>query len=779
MAITARLGVDFGPFFDAVQKANITLKGFEAGAGDVSKKLDQMANSFSGQKVFQQATLAQKAIEDIGGASQLTAKEQQRLNGILDEALQKYTAIGVKAPAGMQDLYNATKKVSTATESWGSQVNSLMGALGVGLSVGGVVAFAKSLLEMGDNLVRVADRTGLTTVEVQKLQFIAGQSGNTIDELAAAIGKLQKNLTLGDGGAVKAVEQLGLNLETLKAESPYQQMADVASAIQKIDDPAQRATLAIQLFGKAGAAILPSLIANFQQLGDEAPTMSDKTVRALDAAGDSLNKFGLQVKVWAAEVYNLAGNVFDRITAFAIKTASSILGAVTTFLEIEQKIPGVTSVFNKLGISTQGLRDYQQQLTDQSKLLVDHLSDQEVAIRKNTGAITDFEPAVEKATRATADHTRAVKEQKYEMVGIGDVGEHLIRVMTDYNQSVLQHQYELLERLIPATKDWNSLLAITPGDIIETTAALTDFNNIGQKVAIETLPGMITGTGIASFSLTDLATRVGQVGAVLNGVQGEWADFAKIGINALQGVASALAKGDVFGAIVAGATAAVAVVAKLWDKLRDLFGGPSKDELAAREEFGKSFDSANQALDVLGKKFADAGIDGETARVMIQALFDATHVSAKAVDDAMTAINDRIAQGAGTAANAVDDVTKNIDELNRAVAQIPTNPYSDWNVPGGVTDASYGSSGGMVTASGIQHFSHGGRVLPFRGMDTVPAMLTPGEMVLTRAQQQAAFSASGPTTIVVQSVLDGRVIAESTTSYQNRRDQLRRKVRAA
>src|SRR6185369_893488 len=49
------------------------------------------------------------------------------------------------------------------------------------------------------------------------------------------------------------------------------------------------------------------------------------------------------------------------------------------------------------------------------------------------------------------------------------------------------------------------------------------------------------------------------------------------------------------------------------------------------------------------------------------------------------------------------------------------------------------SRGGLVTASGIQSFAGGGRVLPFtpRGTDTVPAMLTPGEMVLTRDQQRA------------------------------------------
>jgi len=49
------------------------------------------------------------------------------------------------------------------------------------------------------------------------------------------------------------------------------------------------------------------------------------------------------------------------------------------------------------------------------------------------------------------------------------------------------------------------------------------------------------------------------------------------------------------------------------------------------------------------------------------------------------------------------------------------------------------ASGGLVTPTGgVQHFAGGGRVLagPW-GTDTVPAMLSPGEMVLTRSQQHA------------------------------------------
>lgn len=68
------------------------------------------------------------------------------------------------------------------------------------------------------------------------------------------------------------------------------------------------------------------------------------------------------------------------------------------------------------------------------------------------------------------------------------------------------------------------------------------------------------------------------------------------------------------------------------------------------------------------------------------------------------------------------DIQRDLDELRRRGGDW------DWQPP---EPPSVGASGGIVTASGIQRFARGGAV----GSDTVPAMLTPGEVVLTQAQQ--------------------------------------------
>lgn len=92
---------------------------------------------------------------------------------------------------------------------------------------------------------------------------------------------------------------------------------------------------------------------------------------------------------------------------------------------------------------------------------------------------------------------------------------------------------------------------------------------------------------------------------------------------------------------------------------------------------------------------------------------------------------------------------------------------------------SFASDGGRVTATGVQHFDGGGRVLPFirRGSDTVPAMLTPGEIVLNAAQQASigqllaqgsAGGADTPIQITIPITLAGDVLETYVISTTRR-----------
>lgn len=343
-------------------------------AGQAQKSLESIKETMkqvtdAQQRVAEKAKLAAAGLELMGGASALTNTQLKQVNRTLQEGLSAYSALGKEPPASLQRIATETKNAMATTDGWKNSLKGLAGAIGAAFTVGAVLNFGRDLLRMGDDIVRVADRTGLLTDEVQQLSFIAKQSGNSIDELVGAVGQMQNRLASGDKSAVAAVKALGVSFDELRAAGPYQQLQLIANAIAQIPDPAGRAQVAMDLFGRTGIAILPTLTSEFERLGNAAPKMAHNTVLALDKFGDAMDKFKLQVKVGVAEAYNSLSGFFDKFSILVLKTTGAFMDAVANILSVPLKIPGATSLFPGWQKSLDDLRERAQFARDAAKQL--------------------------------------------------------------------------------------------------------------------------------------------------------------------------------------------------------------------------------------------------------------------------------------------------------------------------------------------------------------------------------------------------------------------------
>src|SRR5262245_40113772 len=129
MAVSAKFLADFNAFNDAVDRAEVKLRGFDSAIGRVDKDLAKFGNQFSGTKLIQDATLMAKAVEDIGGAAKLTAKEQAQVNAQVTEAIAKFKALGQEAPAHLKALQ---KETATQTSLFG-KLKDALGPIGVAM----------------------------------------------------------------------------------------------------------------------------------------------------------------------------------------------------------------------------------------------------------------------------------------------------------------------------------------------------------------------------------------------------------------------------------------------------------------------------------------------------------------------------------------------------------------------------------------------------------------------------------------------------------------------
>jgi hypothetical protein len=186
MAITGKFGADFDDFYSAVQTAEAHLRSFESNSAKVESRLNAVTDALSGRKILQEATIATKAVEELGGVTTLTATEQAKLNKLLGDALTKYDAIGKDAPDDMKALYEATKSVEQPTEGLSAK------ALAFGTAVGTMAADAIKALGrlVVDGIGAVASAFADLVMEGADVDDIAGN----FESLATSAGHVSSTL---------------------------------------------------------------------------------------------------------------------------------------------------------------------------------------------------------------------------------------------------------------------------------------------------------------------------------------------------------------------------------------------------------------------------------------------------------------------------------------------------------------------------------------------------------------------------------------------------------
>jgi hypothetical protein len=205
-------------------------------------------------------------------------------------------------------------------------------------AVGGAI-MAKGLkmaADLGGRLSDIAARTGIAAGQLLLLERAFADNGIAVEKIGPIINKMQKAIvdaTTKGGAMADTFADLGLNLDDLRAMSPEDQFTAIQKAISGISDPAKRAAMAMQLFGKSGGALL--------------------TLFADKGAFENAGKFvGSQ-----AEIMNRSAGVFDAISDKLGRIPDKLKGFFVGFLEpISGALDGILTKFEAFDFAASGLK---------------------------------------------------------------------------------------------------------------------------------------------------------------------------------------------------------------------------------------------------------------------------------------------------------------------------------------------------------------------------------------------------------------------------------------
>lgn len=238
-------------------------------------------------------------IDDIKKAEQATenlGKEGNKSSKEFDKLGREGKQAGDKVQKGAKIGERSLKSMRISAASAGKALAAMTKGIGIVIAAGtGFVALVNQAAGVNDEMTKLAASTGVSVEEMERLSWAASQSGASADVLSKSIRFLNKGLadaaSKGTGPVYEGLVDVGLSLADLQG-SAEENLGAVADALNKIEDPAKRATMAAKILGQEGGPKMASMLAEgsagINKLGNEAVKSSQEQRKAFTEFVDKM-----------------------------------------------------------------------------------------------------------------------------------------------------------------------------------------------------------------------------------------------------------------------------------------------------------------------------------------------------------------------------------------------------------------------------------------------------------------------------------------------------------
>lgn len=160
------------------------------------------------------------------------------------------------------------------------------------------VLATRSAINFADEMAKTAQRVGMTTAALSKLEYAAKLSDVSLADLRVGLSQLARNMDMNSD----AFERLGISIRnqdgSLKDTNTV--FTEIAERMSNMQNGAEKTALAMELLGRSGANMVPLLnsgAAGLKEMADEAWRMGlvidEKTSKRAEQFNDNLTRMGM------------------------------------------------------------------------------------------------------------------------------------------------------------------------------------------------------------------------------------------------------------------------------------------------------------------------------------------------------------------------------------------------------------------------------------------------------------------------------------------------------
>jgi hypothetical protein len=200
-----------------------------------------------------------------------------------------------KTAATIGKITGDVGKLGGAFSRMGKLVGPALAGLAGGAALKGFASMIQRANDLTDSLRDSSIRLGIGISDLQAYQLAAGNAGIEAGALTGILGKLNKaagEIKLGTGSdkTIEAFRAIGVSVEEIQQSKPAELFEKVIEGLGGISDPAARAALAMQVFGKSGQIALTLVADGAESLRESRGLLDELGLSLSQIDGDNVDR---------------------------------------------------------------------------------------------------------------------------------------------------------------------------------------------------------------------------------------------------------------------------------------------------------------------------------------------------------------------------------------------------------------------------------------------------------------------------------------------------------
>lgn len=229
----------------------------------------------------------------------------------------------------------ALNEGAAAVEGTFSQLQKLGQLVTAAWFTHGIYEFAAGVADFADELTDTGAAIGMNARELLAWRTVASSVGVGAEQLRAVFGAFARNVSAaneGNADARKAFEDLGVATVNAGegARSTSDILANTLEQLARIEDPTERAALAMRLLGEQGARLLPAFENGAGGLAEMQAVIGELFGGDLEEAARQADELERQTALWDLSLQALKTTIglelLPNVTDMVRKSAAAVAG---------------------------------------------------------------------------------------------------------------------------------------------------------------------------------------------------------------------------------------------------------------------------------------------------------------------------------------------------------------------------------------------------------------------------------------------------------------------